>query len=209
SIRHIGSRRGPYDLESLLAQQSQANTAIWQYINSYLATFISAVALVCLTISLRLTKQALSDTREIGEAQTTCYIHASNATWGANNNIIIHCENSGLTPASNFSVSGKCYLAMPGSISSSIVFEEWPLKHWSALASHSTLKVSLDELDTDVIQKFKTNQQPKGTTFVIIGSIYYKSVFGKTFRTQFAFFNQSNNPQANFRRPTSNLEVHK
>jgi hypothetical protein len=144
----------------------------------------------------------------MAEIEATCYLHAAKVNWGKNNRLILTCGNTGNTPATHFSIGCHAYVETRGQVVANLNFEPAKLKTWSALAGHDQYTVSLDKIDFHEIDIFLQHANDPMFVFVVSGNIYYKNVFGKTFKTQFAFYTSSAELDAKFARPTARLEVH-
>jgi len=195
-------------LEGLQAAQQSAKSAQDQAILSFLGLVVSSLALVGLAISLRQTHETINNARTMAEAEATCYLHASEIKWSSRGRLTLYCVNTGNTPAAHFSIGCHAYIETRGQISDNLRLGPARLKIWSALAGHSEYTVSLSEIDQDQIKQFLAIAGDRNRVLVVSGNIYYTNVFGKTFKTQFAFYTSSAALDAKFARPTARLEVH-
>lgn len=189
----------------LLAQQEMASWAAAAFWATAASVVVSAVALAGLFSSLAQTRKAIGDNRQLGEAQIQAYVQATKMEIGSSGTPVVHCLNSGSTPATHFAVSAVAQRVKLGSVESSIVFDPNRFKVWSALGAGSELSVALDVKDTQLIQDFVAGRYARDEVLLISGQIVYCTVFNHDHETQFAFFAHPSTPKR-FRRPTSNLK---
>jgi hypothetical protein len=184
----------------LVAQRAMVCWAEWAFLATSTSVIVSAVALIGLFSSLRQTKRAIRDNREIGEVEAQAYVHAASAKFGETNNILIACKNTGATPASHFSVNGTAKVVKRGAISGSIAAAKNGFKTWPALGPGEELTVSIDN-SRELIKKFLQNRD-QDDILLVSGSIIYCTIFNHDHVTDYAFFVDNRSP-TRFRRPVA------
>ncbi|PJO47210.1 hypothetical protein [Brucella pituitosa] len=149
--------------------------------------------------------KTLKNSQRLGQQQNQAYVHASAVMFGDFQNIVVECHNSGLTPATQFSLNATAKVVKRGNVTASIEFRDNDFKTWSALGSQQKLTVSVLDGD-DTVQSFRTAQKNNEDILLVCGQIVYCTIFNEDYVSQFAFFvdHKKNN---RFRRPTSNLTV--
>jgi hypothetical protein len=191
------------DLLDLHAQQTMAAWAQPMFWATVASAALGLFALYGAYRTLSLTRKAIKDAREIGENQTQAYVHASKASFGSQDNVIVSCKNSGLTPATHFSVNGEAKIVKRGMASSSITFHNDEFKTWSSLGATDELTVGI-LAGNKAIRQFKRGPTDPDDLLLITGQIIYCTVFNHDHLTQFAFYVEPTS-QTRFRRPTANL----
>ena len=97
------SRESQRAEESLVFQEKSERWSFYSFVSSLFAVLVSIGALIALLISLHLTRKAISQTREIGEAQTVAYISLDDirVKWTGEScfEILVKILNSGQSPA--------------------------------------------------------------------------------------------------------------
>lgn len=202
----FGDAQSALDLQ---AQLVMAYWARWSAVATFIGLAVSALALYGAWRSLRLTREALRLTREANaiatkasEMQTQAYVHAASARFGINNNILINCKNSGITPATHISLNGTAKLVRKGRVTASIEFATGGFKTWSALGANEEASVSF--LEQNQIVKQFADLAGEYEVLLISGQIIYCTVFNHDHLTQFAFYVEPDTSKR-FRRPTANL----
>ncbi|MGR9149484.1 hypothetical protein [Rhizobium leguminosarum] len=197
------------DMLDLQAQIDMAYWAKWMFWASIGSLSVSLVAIVAAFSSLRASREAAADSRkaaadsrEVGEFQTQAYVHARSARLGTKGNVIIACKNSGLTPATHFSVNATAKIVSPGNVAASISFKTDGFKTWSALGANDELTVSI--LDGDPVVSQFARTQGGDDKLLVSGQITYCTIFNHDHVTQFAFYAEPRTKHR-FRRPTASL----
>lgn len=206
-----------YDELDLAAQQQMALWAKWTFWLTISSVALSAVALVGLWKSLQQTREAITDNRRLGEAQTRAYVHAASArhAWtDTGYGLLINVLNVGQTPASHFEVCGQLRKVKHGDIEKSLdQFVQLPMKGWTTLGpGQAPTDVRLDISDyLDIVAEFGTPQE--GYVLLVDGSIRYRDMYGHWFETRYAFWSHTVetgqiNGRNKLRRPTSRLRAY-
>lgn len=194
------------DLADLQAQQDMAYWAKWMFWAT-LASLAASILAVCgLFVSIRQTHRAIRDTREIGEMQVQAYVHITKATFGKFSPFVIHCKNTGQTPASHFGVRARTTLCTPGSVSSSIDMQSLdtvPWKLWTGLGAGEEQSVAVNVPDSSAVDAFPG----EGQILLVYGQVLYCTVFNHDHVTDFAFYTDKAS-RGRFRKPTTNLRAY-
>lgn len=172
-------------------------------LSGWVASVVAGITVFVLVATLKHMQRATEHSRYLGEIQTQAYVHASKATFGEFNNILVYCKNSGLTPATHFSVNGEVKLVTRGNVSASIGFKNDGFKIWSVLGSQEELSVSLD-VDADLLKRFRSTKRDPDELLLFCGQIIYCTIDNHDHLTQFAFYVAGDLQR--FRRPTANLK---
>lgn len=93
----------------LKAQQDMAFWALWMFIVSAIGLPVNIAGLTAIFISLRHTRESITNDRAIGEAQVRAYLHCVSARYERSKSqitAIIELSNTGNSPASNVHVEG-------------------------------------------------------------------------------------------------------
>lgn len=189
-----------------MAQQQMACWTTWIFWTSAAGVIVSAFALLGLFRSLRQTRQAIGDAREIGEFQTQAYVLVEKADFGKSNGIILTIRNTGQTPATHFSVAGTVKRVKRGTISKSLDFTSTNFKTWSALGSGTSLTVNLGNGNFEDVGAFWKQGFPADEALIVSGRVVYSTIFNHDHETQFGFYADHDAPD-HFRRPVANLRV--
>jgi len=189
----------------LQAQQSMASAAWWMFGATIVATALSAGALIALVTSLRQTRQAIADNRDIGEHQTQAYVHAETITGSLANGVMVTVANTGLTPASHFSVTYTAQVVKRGEVFQQYHFRQDRFVTYSALGPGERLLVGLAIPATALTREGLFHHG--GDLLLITGTILYVTVFNHDFETQFVFFGQAGKNGLTFQRSPSNLRT--
>lgn len=194
-------------LESLdlQAQQSMASSAWWMLAATILATTLSAGALIALISSLRQTRQAIADTRDIGEHQTQAYVHAEKMTGTLRGGVMVTVANTGMTPASHFSITYTAQVVRRGEVFRQYHFRQDRFVTYSALGPGERLSVGLAIPKTALTRIGLFHHG--GDLLLITGTILYVTVFNHDYETQFVFFGQASEKGLAFQRSPSNLRT--
>ncbi|MBY3043699.1 hypothetical protein [Rhizobium leguminosarum] len=192
------------DMLDLQAQLDMAYWARWAAISSFVGILVSIGAIASAYWSLRLARQANALTREMGQMQNQAYVHATKAQFGQYGNVLLYLKNSGLTPATHFSVNATAKIVRHGTVSASISFHNEDFKIWSALGAGDEVPVSI--LEGDEQTRSYADLPGDNEVLLISGQISYCTIFNEDHLTQFAFFvDQKYSRSTRFRRPTANL----
>lgn len=193
------------DGQDLQAQQSMAAAAWWMLAATIMATLLSAGALIALVSSLRQTRRAIADTRDIGEHQTQAYVHAETMTGSLANGVMVTVANTGLTPASHFSVTYSAQVVRRGEVFRQYHFRRDRFVTYSALGPGERLSVGLAIPATALTREGLFHHG--GDLLLITGTILYVTVFNHDYETQFVFFGQAGKNGIAFQRSPSNLRT--
>ncbi|BCG85336.1 hypothetical protein MesoLj113c_14460 [Mesorhizobium sp. 113-3-9] len=191
------------DLLDLQAQQTMAAWAEPMFWATIASVFVAFAALCGAFASLMYTQKQIRDAREIGENQTQAYVHASAAVFAGSGSVIVTCKNSGLTPATHFSLNAEARIVKRTKVASSISFRNDQFQTWSALGSNDALTVGLLHSDPEVSRFIRGAGIESDDLLLITGQIIYCTIFNHDHLTQFAFYVEPK--QTAFRRPTANL----
>ncbi|OHZ40337.1 hypothetical protein BBL07_10475 [Agrobacterium vitis] len=209
------------ELRGTIAAESQAfwaSATFWVTVASLLA---SVAALIGLFFSLRLTRQTLAVTRELGHRQTRAYVEAAGLELSIDKgDLVVICRNSGETPAPFFAVGVEAR-RVPKSEMYRLLCVKLrvdPSKSWTALGKGSDWRAKVTPpTGSQAVREFGEGSFNPEERLLITGIIIYKDIFGHYFRTEFAFFTH-NEADKNFMRPNgqfpayvevSNLEASK
>jgi hypothetical protein len=193
------------DEKGLQAQQEMASAAWWMLAATILATVLSAGALIALVSSLRQTRQAIADTRDIGEHQTQAYVHAEKMTGTFSSGFMVTVANTGLTPASHFSITYTAQVVRRGEVFRQYHFRRDRFVTYSALGPGERLSVGL-AIPASALTRTGLFQHG-GDLLLITGTILYITVFNHDYETQFVFFGQASENGLAFQRSPSNLRT--
>ncbi|KAB2728632.1 hypothetical protein [Brucella anthropi] len=184
------------DWLDLNAQVEMAYWARWTVIVSTIALLASIAAVWAAFSTLR-------TTRKLGQQQNQAYLYASSMKYGAFENVIVECHNTGLTPATHFSLNATARIVKRGNVTASIHFNDDDFKTWTALGADQKLTASILD-DDETVKRFRSGPKNKDDILLVCGQIVYCTVFNEDHLTQFAFF-VDHTISDRFRRPVANL----
>lgn len=191
------------ELLDLAAQQEMALWAKLMFWATAVSVVLSAFAVAAVFYSLRQTRRAIKDTREIGEHQTQAYVHAISAEI-KDGRIWVKCKNSGMTPASHFAVNDSVRIVERGRIKESLTFSEDGFKTWTAIGAQQELTIGIDH-DWEMVADFHKAGKIGDDVLLVFGQITYCTMFNHDHVTQFAFYKPRGS--ANFARPVAALKA--
>lgn len=188
-------------LRDWLDLNAQLEMAHWAQYTFY-ASVGALIATIAAVIAAFLTFRS---SHTIGKLQNQAYVYADTVNFGDYSNIIVEVHNSGLTPATHFSLNASARIVKSGNVSASINFHDDDFKTWSAIGSQKTLTVSVLDGD-ETVKLFKSAIQNNGEILLVCGQIVYCTIFNEDHVTQFAFFVDLKNKKR-FRRPIAKIKV--
>lgn len=189
---------GIYEIRSLAAQET---TALW----TMLMAIFTLLAAIFAAIAAYLAFRSLRSAQRTSKLQNDAYVYALAAEYGKNNNVLVTIKNTGLTPASHFSVNCLAKIVPNGSVEASVGFASDGFKTWSALGAGQEETVSALDL-IEVYQNFKHMLPlPGSPVLMICGQIKYTTMANERHLTQFVFYVHQG--EAQFLRPTNNLKT--
>ncbi len=202
---------------NLEAQRESVLWAKWMFWATIYSIALSGGALFGLWRSIGLTREAISDNRRLGEAQSRAYVHAASAHHANTDKgygLLINLINVGETPAAIFEIGARIRKVQHGNIENSLAERPaFQMKSWTALGPGlPPLDVRLDiEKAVDIINEF--SRPIDGYVFLVDGTISYRDVYGQWFETDFAFWSyttQTGKVTGNnkLRRPTSRIRAY-
>lgn len=186
----------------LTAQQSMAWWTRAMFWTTAASIMLSAGALAGLLISLRMTAQTIKDARISSELQNQAYAFISEIKYGDRSPLIATCKNTGLTPATHFSIAATAQVVKMGQISESANFDSSDFKTWSPLGPGNETTVALSAKDDDLIARFVRHEFDNDHALVISGTLVYCTIYNQDHETQFVFYAERD---GRFRRPTAAL----
>jgi hypothetical protein len=179
------------DGQDLQAQQSMASAAWWMLAATILATLMSA--------------GAIADNRDIGEHQTQAYVHAEKMTGNLRHGFMVTVANTGLTPASHFSITYTAQVVRRGEVFRQYHFRQDRFVTYSALGPGERLLVGL-AIPASALTRLGLFHLG-GDLLLITGTILYVTVFNHDYETQFVFFGEAGKNGLSFQRSPSNLRT--
>jgi hypothetical protein len=188
----------------LAAQQSMAWWTRAMFWTTLASIILSAGALVGLLISLRQTARTIKDTRISNELQNQAYAFISRIDYGDRSPLVAFCKNTGLTPATHFSISATAQIVKVGQITASANFENKDYKTWTRLGPGEETTVGLSVLNDDLIAKFKKALVEQDEVLLICGSLVYCTIYNQDHESQFMFYAYRDSA-SRFRRPTASI----
>lgn len=190
----------------LMAQQTMAYWAKAMFWTTVASIVLSIGALIGLFVSLAQTARALKDSRTNSEIQNQAYAYVESLEYGTVSAMVATCKNSGLTPATHFSISAKAQLLKPGAVSTGANFDNSGLKTWSRIGPGEAPTVALDVEHSDIVARFIQGDVEPDDLLVISGTLVYCTIYNHDHETQFLFYVDQKHPKR-FRRPTANLRT--
>jgi hypothetical protein len=178
--------------KDLEAQQNMAYWALWLLIASVFGLIISAVGVALLIASLRQTREAINDTKVIGQAEVRAYLVVEKAVAGGNDNdqarpqdIVLHIRNVGATPAQIqwIDVGASAYSVSPGHKS---LFSRRFYFEFGAVAPDEIVTRTCDIHRTEFFY-FNTESEAMDRVFCVRGAIHFLDVFGSKQTSRFNF----------------------
>lgn len=188
----------------LAAQKSMAWWTRAMFWTTVASIILSAGALVGLLISLRQTARTIKDARISSELQNQAYAFVSNIEYGSRSPLIAKCKNTGLTPATHFSIAATAQVVKLGQVSESANFTDRDFKTWSRLGPGEETSAALSVKENDLIRRFTQLEFGKDEVLVISGTLIYCTIYNQDHETQFLFYAERGS-RARFRRPTAAL----
>ncbi|TAW65986.1 hypothetical protein ELI15_17135 [Rhizobium ruizarguesonis] len=179
---------------NLAAQEKVAYWAFPMFVATGLSVLVSAVALVGLFGSLRQTKRAIKDNRELGEAQIRAYVEAENVEFASDGQaLVVELLNMGQTPVVSFDVTTEILAVPEKQISQNIRLPVGRKKSFDGIGcgDHGRRPVRVKPAaGVELIDEFVGNVPPPGKACLVIGRIDYKDVFDREWTTGFAFYRE-------------------
>lgn len=179
---------------NLEAQQTVAYWAFPMFLATGLSVIVSAVALGGLFSSLRQTKLAIQDNRELGEAQIRAYVEAEAVSFASDGDaLIIGLLNMGQTPVLSFDVTTEILAVPEKQITKNIRLPIGRKKSFDGIGcgEHGRRPVKVSPTGgAELIVRFVSNIPPAGMACLILGRIDYTDVFHKEWTTGFAFYRE-------------------
>ncbi|MGV2102911.1 hypothetical protein [Rhizobium sp. 21-4511-3d] len=198
----------------LQAQQDMVKYTAWAVGTAAASGAIGALTLLALWWSLRQAERALSQsrdaekaTRERDQASIRAYVHVDKVTLGSGGRPILHCKNTGATPAKFFAVGADIKRVPYGEISRSAVLGNYEMKAWPALGGSSELTVNVQPTrGEELLEEFvlRGGFAPR-ECLVIVGRVVYADIFDSKFETGFVFYTRSGQQSGSFSRPVNGL----
>ncbi len=166
---------------------------------------LSAGALAGLFLSLRQTSRAIKDARISSELQNQAYAFVSQIEFGERSPLIATCKNTGLTPATHFSIAAKAHIAKRGKVSALAPFENREYKTWTRLGPDEETTVALAVENDELVRRFLDHTLDNDEVLVICGTLLYCTIYNRDHETQFMFYIEGRSANR-FRRPTAALK---
>jgi hypothetical protein len=192
------------EIVSVLDLAAQQDMAFWTrltFFASAASVLLSLGALIGLFLSLRQTRRAIADTREIGEYQIQAYVHASKLEYAGAGRLNLYCKNTGATPAAYFSVASDTRVVKISDIKASDPTEASGFKTWPALGGGDERSVGLT-VDVKSVLDFQNGLRKEDEALLVVGRILYRTIFNHDHETHFTFYVDRASPKT-FRQPTS------
>lgn len=170
-------------------QAHWAKLSVWL---TCVSLVISIAALVCLYFSLLQTRQAVTDTRTLGEAQMRAYVEAVKLEYSKDKgDIVVECQNSGQTPSLLVGVGLEAIRVHETRMYNVLVNrpETPPRKTWPAIAAGRSLFAKLTpDTGSSAVEQLINGLFSENERLLIVGTILYRDVFDIPFQSDFAFF---------------------
>lgn len=199
------------DVRSAIAAESQAFWAAATFWLTGVSLLASIAALIGLFISLRLTRQTLAVTRDLGHRQTRAYVEAVGLELSVDEgDVVVICRNSGETPSPFFAVGVEARRIPKNSMSHVLTLETSvdPSKSWTALGKDSDWRAKVTpRIGSQEVREFRQGTFNQQEQLLITGIIIYKDIFGHYFLTEFAFFSH-NGLEKQFMRPNGQFPAY-
>lgn len=189
--------------DELAAQQSMASAAWAMFYVALAQATLSFGTIVGIALAFYQGRRQARDNRRSAEVQSQAYVHIEKAEWGAEEEIIIWCKNTGSTPATHLSVAVSVYFSSKGSIEDSIQYPEGGHKTWSAFPSGTEWPLSFTLANAEQVRLYRRASENLGDVLVVTGSIIYCTVFNVDHETRFAFYVSDRNRDEFLRAPSS------
>ncbi|MCJ9668521.1 MULTISPECIES: hypothetical protein [unclassified Neorhizobium] len=180
------------DIRSAIAAESQAFWAGASFLITMISLVVSCLALWALFVSLKQTRTALEDTKNLGQRQARAYVEANDLQLSYDQgDLVVICKNSGETPSPFFAVgveARKVHKSNMYHVLSEIP-QATPRKSWAALGKGAEwpAKVTPDT-GSQSVREFGENAFNDDERLLVTGTIIYQDIFDRFFRTEFAFF---------------------
>lgn len=201
-----------YDEMSAFAAAAQAHWAQLSFWTTCISLLVSIAALIGLFTSLRQTRLALEQARDLGHAQGRAYVEASDVQFSEDLGcILVSCKNSGQTPSPYIAIGLEAVFTDTMNMDHVLVArtEIAPEKSWHALGAAGGFTAKLTpRTGYSSVQDWLRGVQMKDARLLIYGTIIYSDVFKQYFKTEFAFFTHAGAGRS-FLRPHRDLPAYK
>ena len=153
---------------------------------------VGLAGLMLVGLTLKATRDAVAETRRVGEAQARAYVYAKNAELRheyASTKVKLYCANTGQSPARYFRIGiASAVLKLPtgGNIT---VPSDLAYKTWTGLGANDidTVNMYPDDMAMHIYRAGMAEEPGKVAVFVV-GRIIYGDIFGDEWESEFSFF---------------------